>query len=166
LFVIPGWSEGPDPESRDSGFAASRRPGMTSRNSQLALPGLADQALPKAAVRLAGHEFKSGVLVDPARGDQDALGPQRDLAIAAGPREGDAFGHQPPAETLSTSGRIDQQQPQFCDVIGMPDQKYRADRGAVDVRNPAAFARHVERGQEFCRDLGYQRFEPGVEAVF
>jgi hypothetical protein len=28
-FVIPGWSEGPDPESRDSGFDASHRPGMT-----------------------------------------------------------------------------------------------------------------------------------------
>jgi hypothetical protein len=27
IFVIPGWSEGPDPESRDSGFAT--RPGMT-----------------------------------------------------------------------------------------------------------------------------------------
>src|SRR5437868_6499931 len=29
MFVIPGWSEGPDPESRDSGFDASHRPGMT-----------------------------------------------------------------------------------------------------------------------------------------
>src|SRR5258706_3984757 len=29
LLVIPGWSEGPDPESRDSGFDASHRPGMT-----------------------------------------------------------------------------------------------------------------------------------------
>jgi tRNA dimethylallyltransferase len=28
--VIPGWSEGPDPESRDSGFDAAHRPGMTS----------------------------------------------------------------------------------------------------------------------------------------
>src|SRR5437762_7848121 len=27
--VIPGWSKGPDPESRDSGFDASHRPGMT-----------------------------------------------------------------------------------------------------------------------------------------
>jgi len=26
--VIPGWSGGPDPESRDSGLDASRRPGM------------------------------------------------------------------------------------------------------------------------------------------
>src|ERR1700732_1308276 len=28
-LVIPGWSEGPDPESRDSGFDALHRPGMT-----------------------------------------------------------------------------------------------------------------------------------------
>src|SRR5882724_9173069 len=27
--IIPGWSAGPDPESRDSGFDASHRPGMT-----------------------------------------------------------------------------------------------------------------------------------------
>src|SRR6202035_5371184 len=30
--VIPGWSEGPDPESRDSGFDAPHRPGMTVSN--------------------------------------------------------------------------------------------------------------------------------------
>src|SRR5712692_6623222 len=29
--VIPGWSAGPDPESRDSGFDASHRPGMTAK---------------------------------------------------------------------------------------------------------------------------------------
>jgi hypothetical protein len=27
LTVIPGWSEGPDPESPDSGFALARTPG-------------------------------------------------------------------------------------------------------------------------------------------
>src|SRR6202051_2065869 len=32
-LVIPGWSEGPDPESRDSGFDASHRPGMTGLSS-------------------------------------------------------------------------------------------------------------------------------------
>src|SRR5664279_6661388 len=31
--VIPGWSEGPDPESRDSGFIAARCPGMTTTPS-------------------------------------------------------------------------------------------------------------------------------------
>src|SRR5437879_13721849 len=29
FLVIPGWSEGPDPESRGSGFDASHRPGTT-----------------------------------------------------------------------------------------------------------------------------------------
>src|ERR1700761_8076015 len=29
IGVIPGWSEGADPESRDSGFIAPRCPGMT-----------------------------------------------------------------------------------------------------------------------------------------
>jgi hypothetical protein len=29
LGVIPGWCAAPDPESRDSGFDASHRPGMT-----------------------------------------------------------------------------------------------------------------------------------------
>src|ERR1700687_369794 len=32
--VIPGWCEGPDPESRDSGFDASHRPGMTGLNQR------------------------------------------------------------------------------------------------------------------------------------
>src|SRR4249919_2488498 len=36
LSVIPGWSEGPDPESRDSGFDATHRPGMTGRGRFLA----------------------------------------------------------------------------------------------------------------------------------
>src|SRR5712664_810649 len=33
IRVIPGWSEGPDPESRDSGFIAARCPGMTQKDS-------------------------------------------------------------------------------------------------------------------------------------
>jgi hypothetical protein len=36
--VIPGWSEGPDPESRDSGFDASHRPGMTISTSARQAP--------------------------------------------------------------------------------------------------------------------------------
>src|SRR6202022_2153609 len=35
-LVIPGWSAGPDPESRDSGFAS--RPGMTSKISRCLAP--------------------------------------------------------------------------------------------------------------------------------
>ena len=89
--------------------------------------------MPKTAVRLAVDQGEAGVPIDFARGDQDALGPQRDFAIAALPRKGEAFGDQPSAESLSAPGRIDQQQPQFGDIVGVPDQKYRADLG--DVRS-------------------------------
>jgi hypothetical protein len=33
IFVIPGWSAGPDPESRDSGLDASHRPGITAKHN-------------------------------------------------------------------------------------------------------------------------------------
>ena len=39
--VIPGWSAGPDPESRDSGFDASHRPGMTAFHFQIHIYALA-----------------------------------------------------------------------------------------------------------------------------
>jgi hypothetical protein len=81
-------------------------------------------------VRLGGDQHESGILVNSARGDQNALGP--DLAIAALTPEGHALGDQPPAKSLSAAGRVDQQQPQFSDVVGMPDEKYRADLGTVD----------------------------------
>src|SRR2546426_3223381 len=47
--VIPGWSEGPDPESRDSGFSSAMRPGMTTSRSLLRLAGILH--------RLEGREF-------------------------------------------------------------------------------------------------------------
>src|SRR3981081_3659119 len=131
-----------------------------------ALPGLADQVLAETAVRLGGHQHETGILINLARGEQNALGPQRDLAIAAGLRKRDAFADQPFAQSLSASGRIDQQQTQFGDIVGMPDQKYRADLDAVDIGDPAAFPRSIERGEIFCRDLRDQAFERGVEAVF
>src|ERR1700733_10651179 len=79
--------------------------------SQFQLPRLADQALAETAVRFAANQHESRVLINPAGGDQDALGPQRDLAIAALPRERQAFGDQPLAESRAAPGRIDQQQP-------------------------------------------------------
>src|ERR1700733_6908506 len=127
--------------------------------SQLAFPGLANQALTKTAMRLGGHQHESGVLINFSRSDQNALGPQRDLAIAAGLGEGDAFGDQPLAQSLSAPGRVDQQQPQFGDIVAVPDQKYRADLNAIDLRDPAAFPRGIERAQELGGDFGDQALE-------
>src|SRR5438105_2538498 len=55
--VIPGWSEGPDPESRDSGFASSTRPGMTAKLSPLGVagPGADDAFLAAEFVALPGR---------------------------------------------------------------------------------------------------------------
>src|ERR1700724_3404395 len=97
-------------------------PGMTNKRLQLHLPGLANQALAETAVGFARDLHESGVLIDLARGEQDALGPQRDFAIAAGPRKRDAFPDQPPPQTQSAPGRIDQQQPQFGNLVAVPDQ--------------------------------------------
>ena len=92
--------------------------------------------------------------------------PQRNLAIAACPGECDALADQPLAEPLSAPGRVDQQQPQLCDLVAVPDQKYRADLHAIDLGDPAAFARGVERGQEFSRDIRHQGFERRVKTIF
>jgi hypothetical protein len=58
LFVIPGWSEGPDPESRDSGFVSLR---YTPRNDgeRLSNVGKARRAL----VDIGAHRLE---LVGPA----------------------------------------------------------------------------------------------------
>src|ERR1700681_3522885 len=134
--------------------------------SQLAFPSLADQVLAEAPVRLGGHQNETGILIDLTGGDQDALGPQRDFAVTASLRERDAFSDQPCAQSLAATGRIDQEQPQFGDIVGLLDEKYRADLGAIEVGDPAAFARRIERGEESGRDLRHQALERSVEAVF
>src|SRR6478735_12499516 len=72
---------------------------------------------------------------------------------AALPRERDTLGDEPLAQSLSASGRIDQQQSQLCDFVGMAHEKDGADGRTVDIGDPAALPRGVERGQEFCHDL-------------
>src|SRR5690349_10482906 len=49
--VIPGWSEGPDPESRDSGFDASHHPGMTVQSNRLDTDSSAAVRLIASAIR-------------------------------------------------------------------------------------------------------------------
>src|ERR1700684_1868206 len=112
--------------------------------SQLAFPGLANQVLPKTAMRLGLHERKARVLIDLASGDQNTLRPKRDPAVAAGARERDAFGDEALPKTLAARARLDQQQAEFCHLVVASNQEHRADRPPVDVGDPAAFARGVE----------------------
>ena len=90
--------------------------------------------------------------------------PERDLAVAGLARE---------AMHSSTSRwpmprpralRIDDQQAQPRDLVGFLHQKDRADRLAVDLRDPAMLARRIEIFQECCDDLGGDRLDMAVSS--
>src|SRR4051794_17101297 len=64
-------------------------------SSQVEDPGFSDQIVPETVVRLARDQPIAGCRVDAARGQQVAVGPQRDAAIAGVAREALAFFDQP-----------------------------------------------------------------------
>src|SRR5438105_11370688 len=119
-----------------------------------------------AAMRLGSDTAKTRRLVDVPRGDQDALGPQRDFPVAVLPGESEGFADQPRADAEPTRRRFDQQQPQFGDVLALPDEEHRADRLAFALGDPAALAARLEFGDEPGCDFSDQRLEPLVEATF
>ena len=49
---------------------------------QRELPGLADEVVAEAVVRLGVRQYIAGLAVDRARGEQVAVGPEHDLAVA------------------------------------------------------------------------------------
>ena len=117
-------------------------------------------------MRLLPHHAEAGALVDRAGAGEDALRPQRDAAVAGRAREADALVHQTPADAQAARLRLDQQQAQLCDVLAALDQKHGADAGAVQLGDPALFARGIELAQELSHDLGGQRLECSAPAVF
>src|SRR5258708_4955130 len=94
--------------------------GGASRNDelQLQLPGLADEVDAKAVMLLLPDAAKPRPLVDSARGDQDALGPQRDRGVAGLPRKADALLRQRAPDAQPARLSLHQQQAQFCDLVG------------------------------------------------
>ena len=58
--------------------------------SQLPLPGLADQIVAKAVVRLLMYEAKAGFLIDAAGGQQHTVGPQGNCLVVRLAREAHA----------------------------------------------------------------------------
>src|SRR5258708_2990843 len=148
----------------DSGPTPKRAcPGMTSK---LQIPGLADEIDAKAVMLLFLHPLESGARVDAARGDQDALGPQRDRAVAAVFCEADALLDQRTADTEPARFFFHQQQAQFRDLVGSLDQEDRADRLAAHFGNPAVLAPGIEVAAELRGGLGDQPFKTHVPAIF
>src|SRR6266852_9587144 len=110
------------------------------QQSQLQLPGLADEIDAKTMVLLFLDEAKSGALINSARGDQDALGPERDRCIAGLSCEMDALLGEGAPDAKSSRLFLHQQQPQFRGLVRRLDQKHRADRLAADLGDPAVLA--------------------------
>src|SRR5258705_10236238 len=86
---------------------------------------------------------KSGALINSARSDKDALGPERDRCITGLSCEMDALLGERAPDAKPSRLFLQQQQAQFRDLVGRLDQKHRADRLAADLRDPAVLARRV-----------------------
>src|ERR1700694_2130955 len=133
---------------------------MTRLALKLQLPGLADEIDAETVVLLFAHAAKSGTLINSARGDQDALGPERDRCIARLPGETDTLLGECAPDPKPSRLFLHQQQAQLRDLVGRLDQKDRADRLAADLRDPAVLARRGGRSDELRTDLGGRRFQP------
>src|SRR5436190_24332821 len=111
---------------------------------KLHLPRLADKIVTKTVVRLLIDQPKASLLVDAARGHEDALRPQRHRRVADFACGADAFVHQRLADAKPARLRLDQQQAQFADALAGIDERDAANRLAADLRDPAAFALGIE----------------------
>src|SRR5215510_4880785 len=126
---------------------------------QRQIPVLADHVLAEASALLARAEAKARLLVDVSRGGEHAVGPQRYSPIAAGAREGDAFSGQAPADAEPARGRLDQQEAQPGDLVGVLHQQHAADVLPVELGDEAALAARVEFVHEVGDDLRAHAFE-------
>src|SRR5215468_1938716 len=141
-------------------------PGSAQLDLALQIPRLAGELLAELLVRLAGDELEAGALVDAARSDQYAGGPQRHLVVAG--VAGKAYGlvDQPRADANPARLALHQQQPQPCHLVAVLDDEHRADVFAVALGDPAALALGIEIAHEGGDDLGGERLEAVVPAIF
>src|SRR5712691_4937370 len=133
--------------------------------SQCELPGLAHQIATELAVALACDQLEASVLVDAARGGKNAVGPERDLAVARGAGEADALVDEASANAEATRLGIDEQEAEPGNACAVLHQEHAAYRLAAALRHETAFAPTVELAQELGDDLGGERLDILVPAV-
>src|SRR6516164_10201806 len=114
---------------------------------------------------LLGDLPEARALIDAARGEQNALGPQRHLAVAPLARAADALLDQGAADAEPARLLLEAEQPQLCDPIAAIDEEDRADPLAIDLRDPAMLARGIEVLDELPADIGDQRLVADVPAI-
>src|SRR5262249_41777872 len=142
--------------------------GRTTRKalSEGQLPRLADQIVAEAVVRLLGDEGEPLLLINMPRFGEHTVCPEHKFPVAATPRETNALLDEPGAQSQAARLRLDQQQAELGNCLAGLHDEHRADDLAVHLCDPATLARRVIRVDKICDDLGYQRFETLVPAVF
>src|SRR3984957_14172938 len=104
-------------------------------------------------MRLFADEAEPNSLIDAARGDQNVVGPQGELAVAKLARPSDACGDQFAPDASPAGAWLDIEQPEFRDPrIVAFHEKNRAHDRAGALGDPTVFAGRVEFGDEGAKD--------------
>src|SRR5580765_4580957 len=145
--------------------AAAARSFTGAPASELQVPGLPDQVVAEAVMRLLVDEAIAPCLVNAPRGHEDAIGPERDLPVAHLAGEALALGDEARADAEAARRRLDEQEPELGHGLRVSDEEDRADDLAVLLGHPAALALRIEALDEPGGDLRHHRLESLVEAV-
>src|SRR5215211_7387624 len=132
---------------------------------QLQLPVLADEVLAEAVMLFFLYHLEPFLLVDAPGGVEHAVGPERELFVAAAPGETDALLDEVGAQAQATGLWLDQEKPQFGDRIAGLYNKDATDDLAVHLGDPATLFGQVVIIDEVRYDTGDQSLEALVPAV-
>src|SRR2546430_4143085 len=144
-------------------FLMIRRP---PRSTLFPYTTLFRSSLAEAVVALLAPDAEPRCLVRVSGRAQLARGPERDLAVARLAREAHALAHEAGPEARATRLRLHQQQAQLGHGLRARDEEHRAHQLAALLRDPAPLAFRVVALGEVRHDLGDERLELLVVAVF
>src|SRR6185312_11406364 len=99
------------------------------------------------------HTMKADAFVDAARGDENALRPQRHRPVAFLARSAHALLDQRATDAEPARFFLHEQEAQLREFVGGLDQEDRAERLAARFRDPAMLARRVIVLDELRADL-------------
>src|ERR1700722_4542646 len=118
-------------------------------------------------MRLFADEAEPSRLIDPARGDQNVVGPQGKLAVSELARASDARVHQLAPDASAAGAWLDIEQPEFRDprIVAL-HQENRADGRAAALGDPAVFSERVEFGDKGPENAAGEPLVSPIPAVF
>src|SRR5438105_736816 len=134
--------------------------------SQLQLPCLTHEVDAKAVMLLFRHAAEAGALVDAARGDQDALGPQRHLVVAFLTGGADAMIDQRTADADPASLFLRQHRADLAlRTLVQPGEGLAALGGEAEANLPPVRGKGLSADQAFLVEILHDAAEiAGIEA--